>query len=130
MNHDRSPKFFTDADGQRCARIQLAKPGQFAILFAQDLERLIANRVPLNWYVNLDGKRTYGHVKVAIVGDNVRTVARLIAGAGKGEQVHYRDGNRLNLCRSNLVVVDGGSARFDARTLLARQRGQGDASNA
>lgn len=125
MHIERTPKFFTDADGQRCARIPLAKRNQFAVLYADDLAMLEAACVPLNWFANLNGPcdhpRTRAHIKVAIAGDNVRTVARLITGAGKGQQVHYRDGNRFNLRRDNLVVSDGGRATVDAVDLLERQ---------
>jgi hypothetical protein len=125
MHTERTPKFFTDADGQHCARIPLAKRNQFAVLYADDLAKLEAAYVPLNWFANLNGPcdhpRTRAHIKVAIAGDNVRTVARLITGAGKGQQVHYRDGNRFNLRRDNLVVSDGGRATVDAVDLLERQ---------
>ena len=90
-----------------------------------DLAALEAACVPLNWFANLNGPcdhpRTRAHIKVAIAGDNVRTVARLITGAGKGQQVHYRDGNRFNLRSGNLVVTDGGRATVDAGDLLERQ---------
>lgn len=124
--NERAPKFFTDADDQRCARVQLAKRDQYAILLADDLDRLAANGVPLNWYFNLNGQRSHGNVKVAIPGDNVRTVARLITSAGKAEQVHHRDRNRLNLCRTNLVVTKGGHATVDAAELLERQNERTD----
>lgn len=128
MNTERIPKFFTDADGQRCARVPLAKPGMFAVLLVEDLDRLAANGIPLNWFFNLNGKRTYGHVKVAIPDDNVRAVARLITGAGKGQHVYYRDGSRLNLRRGNLVLAEGGRATVDASKLLEKQaeRATGD----
>lgn len=128
MHHERTPKLFVDADGYCCARVPLAKAGMYAILFAGDLARLEANGIPLNWFFNLNGRRTFGHVKVAIPDDNVRAVARLITGAGKGQQVHYRDGNRLNLRRGNLVVVEGGRATVDAAELLEKQaeRAAGD----
>jgi hypothetical protein len=37
----------------------------------------------------------------------VISIARLIMGAGPGENVKYRDRNRLDLRRSNLYVVPG-----------------------
>jgi len=124
MHPERTPKFFTDADGQRCARVPLAKAGMFTVLLVEDLERLMSNHVPLNWFFNLNGKRTHGHVKVAIPGDNVRAVARLITGAGRGQHVYYRDGNRLNLRRRNLIVAEGGRATVDAAELLEKQAGR------
>lgn len=128
MYPNRTPQLFLDADGYCCARVPLAKAGMYAVLFAGDVARLEANGVPLNWFFNLNGQRTFGHVKVAVPGDNVRAVARLITGAGKGQQVHYRDGNRLNLRRGNLVVVEGGRATVDAAELLEKQaeRAAGD----
>lgn len=121
MHTNRAPQLYIDADGEPCARVPLAKRGQFATLFAEDLSRLEGGRIPLNWYINLNGGRTHGQVKVAIPGDNVRAVARLITGAGKGEQVFYKDGNRLNLRRDNLVMSHGGRATVDAAELLERQ---------
>ncbi|HET6804812.1 MAG TPA: hypothetical protein VFH59_05140 [Frateuria sp.] len=124
MHLERTPKLFVDADGYCCARVPLAKAGMYAVLFAGDLARLVANGIPLNWFFNLNGQRTFGHVKVAIPHDNVRAVARLITGAGKGRQVHYRDGNRLNLRRGHRVGVEGGRATVDAAELLEKQAGR------
>lgn len=121
MKANRTPQSFNDADGRECARVPLAKPGQYASLWADDLRELEEAGVPLNWYSNLDGSKRYAHVKVAITGDNVRNVARLIVKAQPGERVHYRDGNRFNLRRDNLVKYKGGHAKTDAQGLLDRQ---------
>lgn len=115
----RAPQFFTDADGQRCARIPLAKRDHFAVLLAEDLADLQTAGVPLNWFFNLNGQRTHGSVRVAIPGDNVRAVARLIMRADAGQQVRFRDNNRMNLVRSNLYLTEG-RASVDTGDLLDR----------
>ena len=57
----------------------------------------------------LAGGQAYGYVrsKNGKVKGGLSTVARLVLGTGRKQVVHYRDGDRLNLCRSNLYITKG-----------------------
>lgn len=48
-------------------------------------------------------------------GDKIRPIARIILDAGMDEKVKYRDGNQLNLRRSNLSLRAKGGAEIDSR---------------
>lgn len=121
LEPNRAPLHFVAPGGGRCVRVPLARHDASAIVDADDYNRLIAQGVSPHWCVNLDGSKTRRYVRVTIAGDNVRTVARLITGAGRGERVHYRDGNPLNLRGDNLRVTKGGHATVDCAELLAPQ---------
>lgn len=72
-----------------------------------DFERLMADGWSANWYLNSAGE--YRYVNVADPkhkGDNT-PVARLIANTPRGRTTQYRDGDRLNLRRSNLAMTKG-----------------------
>jgi hypothetical protein len=117
MPIQRVPLYFIDIDGQRCVRIPLASTARIAILYAEDFERLIALGLSPFWMVNMNKPTGQGYVRVAKDGRKL-AIARLILGAGPRHQVAYRDGNRLNLRRENLILRRGGTACFDAVALL------------
>ena len=119
LSLNRNHEHFTDENGQRCARVPLANTGQVATLYAEDLALLLEAGLPQNWSINFNCRGGIGYVRAKVPGDNTRTVARLIRGAAAGQQVAYRDGNRLNLCRHNLVLIEGGTARVDCAALLS-----------
>lgn len=47
-------------------------------------------------------------------GDKIRPIARIILEAGTDEKVRYRDGNQLNLTRSNLSLRAKGGAEINS----------------
>ena len=72
---------------------------------------LLAEGYSDQWNFNRVGQ-AYGYVrcKDGKVKGGLSTVARLVLGAGKKQVVHYRDGDRLNLCRSNLYITKGNAS--------------------
>lgn len=46
-------------------------------------------------------------------GDKIRAVSRIILNAGKDEKVKYRDGDQLNLTRTNLMLTAKGGKEID-----------------
>ncbi len=105
-----APEFTTDADGNRLAHIALAHTHERATLHAEDYERVLAQGFSPFWAIaSTGGRHRYVLVQArspSNVGRSL-TVARLVAQAGKGKRVGYADGDRLNLCRENLVLVEG-----------------------
>ena len=69
---------------------------------------LLADGYSDQWNFNRVGQ-AYGYVrcKNGRIKGGLSTVARLVLGAGKNQVVHYRDGDRRNLCRSNLFITRG-----------------------
>lgn len=85
--------------------------GRRAILDAADLKRL-EEAFGLVPPFNFDGKKVVRCVKRHVRSKKV-TIAREIAGAGKGKQARPIDGDPLNLTKANLQVVDGPSEVCD-----------------
>lgn len=112
----RAPIIFTtDSEGRCLAHVALAETNQRTTLYAEDLERILAEGWSPFWSYTSTNK-TAPHRKYVLVhaiGANGRrrslTVARLIAKASKGQRVKYADGDRLNLCPENLLVKKGGA---------------------
>ena len=115
-----APQFTTDADGQQLVHVALANTDQRATLYAEDYQRLISAGFSRHWsfndngngsaYVKANGRRADGRqTKVRI--------ARLIAGAGKGEHVRFADGNTRNLRADNLRIQRA-RARYGCGDLL------------
>lgn len=114
------PEHFTDEQGQSCVRVRLSRRDACAELYAEDYAALTASGVSPFWFLCWNKRDGVQYVRASVPGDNKRAVARLITGAGKGEQVTHRDGNRLNLRRDNLQVSRCGTASVDCAALLAR----------
>lgn len=114
------PEFTADADGQQLVHVALANTDQRATLYAEDYQRWIGAGFSRHWslndngngsaYVKADGRRADGR-KTKL------RVARLIAGAGKGEHVRFADGNTLNLRAGNLRIQRA-RARYGCGDLL------------
>lgn len=115
-----SAETFTDADGQQCVRLCLSGREVSAELYADDFAALLASGVSPFWFLCWNKREGVQYVRATVPGHNKRAVARLLTRAGKGEKVTYRDGNRLNLRRGNLVIARGGSAVADCGALLAQ----------
>jgi len=102
-----------DPGGRPIVRVPLAhtkvtskNPRRFALLDAEDFDRLMAAGVSPCWTLNRDGKMGIGYVRAPWGSDprgrTLVSIAPLVLGTEPGQRVHYRDGNRLNLRRSNL----------------------------
>jgi hypothetical protein len=121
-----APTFTIDASGQRLAHVALSGTTERTTLYADDLENLQAAGWSRHWSLASTGGRfryVLAYARNPI--DRVRsiTVARLIAGAGKGQRVTYADGNRLNLRRDNLrIVTGGGNAHTPAAAIQPSKR--------
>lgn len=77
--------------------------GSLALVDSRDLRDLEERGVTGAWFLADNGQ---GLPYVRAKGrTNLITVARAIAQAGPDEQVRYRNGNRLDLRRSNLLVT-------------------------
>lgn len=103
LNPKRQPVPFTSADGAPCLRVPLASDRGPAIIDADELPALLAHGVTLAWSFN-DNGRGRSYVRASRARGNTVTLARLIAGAARRQEVHYRDGDPLNLRRGNLYV--------------------------
>lgn len=117
MKLKRLYETFNDLDGQLCVRVPLANTGQSAVLYAEDFFELVGLGVSWHWARNYIRPGGPGYLKVTVPGIGRRLVARLIARARCREQVRYRNGNRLDLRRSNLIIQKG-CGRFDYAELL------------
>jgi hypothetical protein len=109
----RVPEFFVDAQGHKMARISLANSELCAILYKEDFGELLERGFSMLWKLNAGGVGRPPYVRCTGPNGVNPIVARLIAGAGPGTQVHYRDRNRLNLRSENLRVQKGGNAKHD-----------------
>jgi len=112
----RQPTFYKAHDGHEYAVVPLANTKLKATLDAEVYRQLRTLGVSPNWRLS-QGVRRIGYPAVTVL-DRPQFVARLIAGVGPGRQVSYRDGNRLNLRRSNLQVTKARHAKGDCAALL------------
>lgn len=102
--------FSTDTAGQRIAHVALFGNEHVVTLYAEDLDRVLADGWSPNWFLTSTGGRNrYVLVNARSPKGTPRslTVARLVAQVGKGQMVAYADGDRLNLRRDNLLVRKG-----------------------
>lgn len=119
MSIKRKPIRFTDADGVTRYLMPLARPGIEVVIDIADLDAIAAAGISLQWSQGADG-----YPRVGIPGCGTQAIARLILGAQPGERACYRDGNPLNLRRSNLTIGrigDAGSKAASLASLLAKQ---------
>lgn len=75
-----------------------------AVLSYNDYQHLVELGLSPNWH--LSGGNVCGYA-LKTNGDVKVPVARLLLRAMSGEKVRYHDGDRLNLRRGNLSLVDG-----------------------
>lgn len=89
--------------------LQFDRQGRKITADATDFDRLCSLGFSGRWFVHGNG---HGNEYVRVqcrIGQRGQptTVARLILDVSSGRNVRYRDGNPLNLCRSNLYLEDG-----------------------
>ncbi|WP_153242615.1 hypothetical protein [Frateuria defendens] len=105
-----APEFTTDADGQEVVHVPLANSQQQATLYAEDYRKLMAAGFSRFWKYVQDGcGRAYPTLNAYTSDGHNRevTIARLVAGAGRGQRVRAIDGNALNLRTENLEFFPG-----------------------
>jgi hypothetical protein len=98
----------SDVDGAAVVRVQMSNaPGTFATFDAADYDRL-RKLYPGPWRLNDNGRGTV-YVRAGTPGFPGRNVnlARQTLDPGLRRIVRYRDGDRLNLRRSNLYLEPG-----------------------
>lgn len=105
MRHDVI--YRRDPSGAAVAGVKLTNASARVWLFREDFEALVALLGPRAWFLRSNGKgRKYPAVTVPP--KNPVTLARLIAGnAALRTAIRYRDGDSLNLRRSNLQTNSG-----------------------
>lgn len=119
ITKNRAPIHTMDRDGRAIVLVPLANHAQPARLFAEDFDRLMEGGVGHLWTLNSNGQGNwYVRACSSTVFDNIVTVARLIADAGRGQCVRYADGNRLNLRADNLSIDRGFAKQRPALVLL------------
>ena len=106
-------------EGRVIARVPLGPKSEvFAEILHEDYLFLLKLGVSANW-----NKLPLGYVTAAAYkasGGHVM-VARVLLDAGAGENVSYKDGNRLNLRRENLSLVKTGIGIRRDRDLLTKR---------
>lgn len=121
---DRQPIRAFDPNGTPIVRIPLAKGRGVAVLFAEDFDQLTALGVSPRWCLNADGKRSVSTVRVACAEatGGLLSIGQLIMDAPPGRAVRHVDGNRLNLRRDNLMLVEHARAHGREHAWLMQRR--------
>lgn len=99
----------TTLEGSPVVRVEMSNaPGVFAVVDRDDYDALAAAGFPTRWFINSTGNG-YWYVRFSPgrFAGKLETVARTILGPRRGRVVKYRDGDRLNLRRSNLYYAQG-----------------------
>lgn len=81
-----------------------------------DQERLGHMYVPLETAYLISG-----NVYVTLFGKRKASVARLILDLGPGQRVRYRDGNPMNMLRTNMETIRGKATHRDVWTVHIAQ---------
>jgi hypothetical protein len=109
-----TPTQTLDTDGQPIVVIPLASGGTAKILQADWQNWIDDGR---STYLTLNDNGTgcaYVRCPHPTASGSLVTVARVLMGARRGQNVKYRDGDRTNLRRDNLYLVGGPAKRHDA----------------
>ncbi len=101
--------YWLDDQGRIILRIRLGKGPHSTITTADEYDRLTGVDLTRMWYADADKKGGRPYVRTFLPDGRLVTVARLIARAGDGEVVKYRNGDRFDLRPENLHVIDGWS---------------------
>lgn len=100
-----------DERGDPIVMVEIVRrPGTFVTLDPEDFDRWQASGRPTRFWLNQNGPLT-GTVRVVFsnpaVQGRLSGLARELLQLDEGEIVFYRDGNQLNLRRSNLAARRG-----------------------
>jgi hypothetical protein len=109
---------YVDAQERTIVRVTLSNGKGYSELMLSDYERIVAAGFTGPWYWNSNGQ-TCAYVRVHHDSWGLETAARLIARAGAGQCVRYKDGNRCNLRPENLLIVKGRRAQRDFDFFMA-----------
>lgn len=109
MKERRYPVHFTTAEGKKRVRVPLAKNRGEAVFDHADYVALIAAGYSDQMTLNRAGVKEFAYVRSHLSQRGLRTLARPILGARRGQHIHYRDGDRLNLTRENLELAERGA---------------------
>lgn len=96
-------------DGEAVVRVELANMrGTFVTLDEPDFDRIVDSGIAPRWVLN-EAFPGFYYVRCyqPDVAGKLGLVARHVLEAGRGQVVKYRDGDRLNLRRSNLYLTTG-----------------------
>lgn len=115
MKHG-TPKPFTDDDSTACVTVALFNSPQHWITTAAAYSELVHAGLSGKFWLSHEEHGGYVTGHLGIYGGQV--IARLIAHAGIGLQVTYRDGNRLNLRPDNLVLEECAHVRSPSDVIL------------
>lgn len=102
--------FTTDPDGRQVVGVLLTNRPVTAWLYLEDFTRVLKAYPVSPWsLISLEGgKRNYVRIRGSGDGSPSIYVARLIAGDFERTAVQFKDGNSLNLRRTNLTHAPGG----------------------
>lgn len=112
-----------DDQGRTILRIRLGSGPLAAVVTEDDYDTLAMGDLVEKWYANAAKKGGAPYVRTFLPDGRLVVVARLIAKtpdgwlAGPGQQVTYRNGNRLDLRPENLMIEPGRS-KHDAESDL------------
>lgn len=116
----RELRYWTDKAGIELVSLKLGNVDQEAVLLRSDFEALQKIGLSYSWSLTDTG---YVIASERNAKGRQVTVSRCILGAGPGQTVRFRDGDKLNLRRENLVLIEGGSALRRDRDLVSPRRG-------
>lgn len=95
-------------DTPALVRVEMAnRPGVFATVDRKDFDRWKAEGRSTRWFLNGVGARQYVRVYDPTYAGGLVSVVRLMFLPRQGRIVRYRNGDRLDLRRDNIIMTDG-----------------------
>jgi hypothetical protein len=92
--------FFFDRNGEFCCRVPLTNADESVVIRKADYDRLKAAGLSNDWRIAVDG-----NVWARRAGMGSLSVAHCVLQGDHETQLHYVNGNRLDLRPSNLEVI-------------------------
>lgn len=117
---DHAPTITTLPGGAVSVSLYGSRAAGRAMILDADVWADVRDRLSERWTLNTNGRgRTYvrsGQRRAAAIAGQpgakaTASLGRIVAQAGRGDVVRYRDGNPLNLRRANLDVLAGADAQ-------------------